>query len=376
MSKSNAQRPRLGRGLNSLMSLTGPEADEGIEGDESAADPVFREIPPMPATPQAQPPLAEAAGSAVTDNIADPGVGQHVIAVDANAAANPAGPTPASAPASVLSPAPVELPSSPYRMLRLPDIRPNPMQPRRQMDADRLAELAASLKANGVIQPIVVRQRPEGGWELIAGERRFRAARQAGLDEIPAIVREVDRHTQAQLALVENIQREDLNPIDRAVAYQTLVSDLGLTQNELALRLGEDRSSIANFLRLLELTPTVQDYLRNRELTLGHAKVLAGVTDPVMQSRTADLCVTQGLSVRNLERVVKSDPPPAPVAKPVEEPSAHVRSLETDIARQLGLRVQVRSGAKKGRGKVIIHYATLDQFDQLMRRMSVHVEDE
>ena len=250
-------------------------------------------------------------------------------------------------------------------------IAPNPHQPRRQMNEASIAELAASLKSTGLVQPIVVRQ-VEGGYQLIAGERRWRAARLAGLTSLPAIVRDVDSFTQAQMALVENIQREDLNPIDRAQSYRALMSQLGLTQAELASRLGEDRSSIANFLRLLDLAEPVRELIRAGKLTLGHAKILAGIDDILEQQRLAELVVAQELSVRNLERLVQNErstePPPRRGTT-----TPHLQDLEKSIARQLGMRVQLRSGPK-GRGRLVIHYASLDQFDVLLSRMGVRTE--
>jgi ParB family chromosome partitioning protein len=175
------------------------------------------------------------------------------------------------------------------------------------------------------------------------------------------------------MALVENIQREDLNPIDRAQSYRALMSQLGLTQAELASRLGEDRSSIANFLRLLDLAEPVRELIRGGKLSLGHAKILAGIDDILEQQRLANLVVAQELSVRNLERLVQndrsSDPPPqrAPGTTP------HLQDLEKSIARQLGMRVQLRS-ARKGKGRLVIHYASLDQFDELLNRLGVRAE--
>ena len=251
-------------------------------------------------------------------------------------------------------------------------IVPNPHQPRRQMNEGSIAELAASLKSTGLVQPIVVRQ-VDGGYQLIAGERRWRAAKLAGLTSLPAIVRDVDSFTQAQMALVENIQREDLNPVDRAQSYRALMSQLGLTQAELALRLGEDRSSIANFLRLLDLAEPVRELIRAGKLTLGHAKILAGIDDILEQQRLAELVVAQELSVRNLERLVQSqqaqDPPPPRGSGT----TPHLQDLEKSIARQLGMRVQLRS-TRKGRGRLVIHYASLDQFDELLARMGVRTE--
>lgn len=237
------------------------------------------------------------------------------------------------------------------------------------MNQESLTELANSLKANGLLQPVLVRP-VENGYQLIAGERRFRAAQQAGLTQIPALVRETDPYTQAQLALIENIHREDLNPIERALGYQDLMTKLGLTQVELSMRLNEQRSTIANHLRLLELAEPVRDWIRDGLLTVGHAKILAGITDPDEQVRLAKLCVDQGLSVRNLERVIANRSSP-PVVTPVPV-SAHMKDLETTLSRELGLRVQVRGAAKKGR--VIIHYTNLDQFDELMKRLNVQLE--
>jgi ParB family chromosome partitioning protein len=240
------------------------------------------------------------------------------------------------------------------------------------MNEATLAELAASLKTNGMIQPVIVR-RSDTGYQLIAGERRLRAARLAGLKSIPAIVRDVDSFTQAQLALVENIQREDLNPMDRALAYRALMTQLGLTQQELAGRLGEDRTTISHFVRLLDLSESVREFIRTGKLTLGHAKLLSGVSDMLEQQRLAETCVAQELSVRNLERLLSAPGAESP-ARPEKPASPHLLDLEKNIARQLGMRVQVRS-ARHGRGRLIVHYASLDQFDDLMKRMGIRTDD-
>jgi ParB family chromosome partitioning protein len=316
-------RPRLGRGLNALLSLNHDESNTPMGSQSSPANSTL------------------------------PGGNQ-----DGQAAQ----------PIMLQTPTP-----SPYQVLRLDDIAPNPHQPRKQMDESALADLAGSLKTTGLIQPIIVRAVAEG-YELIAGERRFRAARLAGFTDIPAIIRSADSYSQAQMALVENIHRADLNPIERAVAYQELMTQLGLTQAELATRLGEQRSSIANYLRLLELTDPIRDLVRDGKLSLGHAKILAGVSDPVEQQRLAELCVSQDLSVRNLERLLETPSTATKVRTEPEAPSAHLRDLETNLSRQLGLRVQVRSGARKGRGRVVIHYTSLDQFDDLVRRLGVELE--
>jgi ParB family chromosome partitioning protein len=250
-------------------------------------------------------------------------------------------------------------------------IRANPHQPRKTMNDASIAELSASIKSSGIIQPLVLR-RTKDGFELIAGERRLRAAKLAGLTEVPAIIRDVDGFTQAQMALIENVQREDLNPIERAHGYRTLMDQLGLTQLELAGRMGEDRSSIANYLRLLDLSEGVHTMIRDGRLSLGHAKLLAGVPDPTEQLRLAGIVIAQGLSVRNLERLLQTGTQPATVRKPASSP-AHIQDLEKTLARQLGMRVEVRSAAK-GKGKLIVHYGSLDQFDDLLQKLGVRPE--
>jgi ParB family chromosome partitioning protein len=255
-------------------------------------------------------------------------------------------------------------------------IVPNPHQPRRKFDETSLNELAESLKSTGLIQPIIVRPAPEqtGKYQLIAGERRWRAAQRAALPAVPAIVRDIDSATQAQMALIENIQREDLNPLDRAAAYRTLIKHLGLTQAELAGRLGEDRSTITHFLRLLDMPETVQGFVGDGRLSMAHAKILSGVTDPAEQRRLAELAVAQNLSVRNLERLVQTDgvaPTPSPTPPPA---SPHVKELERNLSRQLALRVQIRGARKKGHGRLVLYYTSLDQFDELMNRLGVKVD--
>ena len=209
-------------------------------------------------------------------------------------------------------------PRGPFLEIAPDLVDPNPHQPRKQMPPAALSELAASLRSNGIIQPLIVTRKAEGRFELIAGERRLRAAKLAKLERIPVVVREVTDFEQAQMALVENIQREDLNPIDRAEAYRTLQKELGLSANELAGRLGEDRSTIANYTRLLDLCEPVRDKVRDGVLPMGHAKVLAGVADPAEQLRLADLAISQSLTVRNLERLVKQgeDAPEPPRCHP------------------------------------------------------------
>jgi len=278
--------------------------------------------------------------------------------------------------AEALRASPPPAPNAGPLEIAVDQIRANPHQPRKQFDEAAILSLAASLKSTGLVQPIIVRPAALGtgdGYELIAGERRLRAARAAGLLTIPAIIRDVDPFKQAQMALIENVQREDLNPIDRAQAYRSLIDHLGLTQAELANRLGEDRSSIANYLRLLDLSEPVRAMVRDGQLSLGHAKILAGVTDTAHQQELAERVVGQGLSVRNLERVL-TDAAPQSAKTQGPMPSAHIRDLENSLTSQLGLRVQLRASGQKGKGRLVIHYGSLDQFDRLLERLGVKAE--
>ena len=250
----------------------------------------------------------------------------------------------------------------------------NPHQPRRSFDEAALQGLAESLKQSGLIQPIVVRAVGEG-YELVAGERRWRAAKLAGLTRLPALLRRVDTAGQAQLALIENTQRADLNPIERALAYQSLLQQLGSTQEELAVRLGEDRSTVANHLRLLDLCDPARKHVAGGALTLGHAKLLAGVHDLLLQQELADRAVAQQLSVRNLERLVQEAREIRSSAAPAIPASAHIADLEHRLSRDLQMRVQVRQAGKKGRGRLVIHYGSLDQFDTLVTRLGLNAED-
>lgn len=255
--------------------------------------------------------------------------------------------------------------------VELSQVNVNPHQPRRVFDAEALQGLADSLKSSGLIQPIIVRS-VDAGYELVAGERRLRAAKLAGLTALPALLRRVDAAEQAQLALIENTQRADLNPIERAQAYHALQEQLGLTQEQLAARLGEDRSSVANHLRLLDLCDPARRHVASGTLSLGHAKLLAGVHDLLLQHQLADRAVAHGLSVRNLERLIQD----ARVSKPTPPPaSAHLADLERRFSRDLQMRVQVRQSGKKGRGRLVIHYGSLDQFDELVGKLGLSVAD-
>ena len=319
-------RPRLGRGLSSLISIS----DLPVQAEIPSPPPAGDHRPLAPPTPAAPPPE---------------------VRVEVR---------------TKLVHEPLEVPLS--------AIAANPHQPRQTFNEASIAELASSIRSTGLIQPVLVRMVAEGQYQLIAGERRLRAAKLAGLTTLPVLVRDVDSVTQAQMALIENIQREDLNPIDRAQGYRTLIDQLGLTQAELAGRLGEDRSSVANYLRLLELAEPVKAMVRDGRLSVGHAKLIAGVADILEQGRLANLVVSQALSVRNLERLMKDGPKSPAAAKPQPASQAHLSELEKSLSRQLGFRVQLRAGRKEGKGKLILHYGSLDQFDELVGRLGARVE--
>jgi ParB family chromosome partitioning protein len=251
-------------------------------------------------------------------------------------------------------------------------IVPGAYQPRGQMDPAALDALAASISQSGLMQPIVVRRRGSGH-ELIAGERRWRAIQRLGWAEIPAIVQDVDDRQAAELALIENLQREDLNPMDRAMALRRLGDEFGVSHQGLAERLGLDRSTVTNLLRLNELDAGCASHVRSGALTLGHAKVLLGVTDAARRRALADAAASGGWSVRQLEGAVRAGgvvPRGTSTSNPrASAGSAHLTDLQRRLEEHLGTRVELRVGRKKGAGELRIHFHSLDAFDGLMQRI-------
>ena len=244
------------------------------------------------------------------------------------------------------------------------DIDTNPDQPRKTFDADKLEELAASLKRHGVVQPLLVR-RNGLRYTIVAGERRYRAARIAGLKTVPVVLTDADDDTLMELSLVENIQRENLNPIEEAAAIRLLMQQHDLTQEEVSERVGKSRPAIANALRLLSLTKPVQQLIKDGKLSAGHGKMLAGVTDQKLQKALADACAENDWSVRRLEdelRFASMRKKPAPVQK---EPSAEMRSALHRLRQELGTKVAVQGSEQKG--KLIIHYYSKDDLDRIYR---------
>ncbi|MEM1012332.1 MAG: ParB/RepB/Spo0J family partition protein [Planctomycetota bacterium] len=254
------------------------------------------------------------------------------------------------------------------------EIKPNPHQPRRAFGPASLAELAASLKVNGVIQPLVATRRTDGSLELVAGERRLRAAKLAQLSHVPVVLRETDASAQAEMALVENIQREDLNPIDRGEAYKALQRQLGVTQIELAERLGEDRGTVNAHFRILELPEPIREMIRDDRLQLGHGKVLAGVEDADKQLRLANIAADQSLSVRQLERAAKEGE--TGVSKAGAErkaKDAYLSQLGQTLSKSIGTDCTVAT-AGKGGYKLTVTLRNAEQFDKFMDKLGVSLD--
>jgi ParB family transcriptional regulator, chromosome partitioning protein len=256
----------------------------------------------------------------------------------------------------------VEQDSQAVSMIPLNQILPNRYQPRTTFLEAELDELALSVKEHGVLQPIVVRRKGDGMFELIAGERRFRAAKIAGLQTIPVLVRNSNDEKALAIALVENIQRENLNPMEEAKAYSRLMGEFGLTQDLVSRSVGKERSSIANIIRLLTLPKDVQGYIETGAISLGHAKVLAGLATPEAQLQLARKIVSEQLSVRQIEQMITVQKKGKGAHSRKEEPN-RFRNLEEQFRKRLGTKVQVKAGARGG--QVIIHYFSDDELDRL-----------
>jgi ParB family chromosome partitioning protein len=255
--------------------------------------------------------------------------------------------------------------------LPLERIKPGKYQPRTRMDAASLDELAQSIRAQGVMQPILVRPVEGARYEIIAGERRWRAAQRAGLSEIPALVRSVPDQAALAMALVENIQREDLNPLEEAQGLTRLITEFGLTHDAAAKAVGRSRSAVTNLLRLTSLAPPVQEYLLAGSLEMGHARALLAL--PAAQQAGAAARVVNGsLSVRETERLVHGLLNPAKRAARRGKPSydADTARLENDLAEKLGAVVHIEPG-RKGAGRVVIRYSTLEQLDGIVARLGL-----
>lgn len=241
-------------------------------------------------------------------------------------------------------------------------------QPRRDMHPEALEELAESIKAQGVMQPVVVRPIGDGRYELIAGERRWRATQLAGLDKIPAVIRDVPDEAAIAMALIENIQRENLNPIEEAMALKRLQDEFELTHQEVAVAVGKSRTTVTNLLRLIALTDDVKVLLERGDLEMGHARCLLTL-DPSVQRDIGRQIVAKSLSVRQTEVLVRAYQEGKNKSKPVEPPSADIRRLEESLSQRLGAGVEIQHSAK-GKGKLVISYNSLDELDGIL----IHIQ--
>ncbi len=274
-----------------------------------------------------------------------------------------------SRPAPAPSHAPAPEPTGKPLEITLDQIDRNPFQTRTHFDEARLAELAQSIAASGVVQPIVVRPLPGGRYQLITGERRWMASRQAGKSTIPAIVRQASDEQTLEMTIVENLQRADLNPIEQARAYQRLSQDFKMTQEQMAIRTGKERASVSNFLRLLRLPEPIQQKVKSGELSFGHARTLLALDSPELITSAAQKVIALSLSVRQTESYVQGlinpEAKPKKEARAAEQPEdPNVREAQTRLQRTLGLKVHIED--KKGKGRVIIEYSGLEDFDSIL----------
>lgn len=253
-------------------------------------------------------------------------------------------------------------PSDHQRMLPIEALEPGPFQPRGPMEPEALQELAESIREHGILQPILVRPKPgsSGVWQIIGGERRWRAAQLAKQHEVPVVVRDFDDRTAMAAGLVENLQREDLNPLEEAIGYQRLLDDFGLKQETLGQAVGKSRSHVANTLRLLNLPDKVRALLSSGSLTAGHARALLTADDPVA---LAEQVVTRGLNVRQTEALAAASPARPNAARTVSDPET--RALEKDLGERLGLGVAIKRSGKGG--KLVLSWRDLDQLEAVLR---------
>ena len=297
--------------------------------------------------------------------MAKPALGKGLGALIGKAAAHP----PASVPAS-FSPQPA--PGESVRKVPLTEVVPSPLQPRKEFAPEQLTELMESIREHGIIQPLIVRL-VHGKHELIAGERRFRASRELGLKEVPVIVRTASDKDVLEMALIENIQREGLNPLEEAQAYVRLSKEFGLKQEDIAQRVGKNRATVANAIRLLDLPAGVQSYLRDGKLSTGHAKVLLSLKKAEDIEAAAEEVIRKMLTVRGTEKLVESIlNPPAPRPKP-SAPDAELKvaldSIQTRLTRYLSTGIAIHHGEKKG--KIEIEYYTVDDLNRLLSAMGL-----
>lgn len=309
--------------------------------------------------------------------MAKPGLGRGLGALlGGSAIAKPPGSTPATTTTAPASSAPALDTRERVQRVPLYRIRACPFQPRKEFSAEALRELADSIKEQGIVQPLIVREQ-NGHLELIAGERRWRAAQLIGLAEVPVIVREADDRAVLELALIENLQRENLNPMEEAQGYAQLIQQFQLKQDEVAAKVGKSRAAVANSLRLLKLSLPIQDYIRHGKLSFGHAKVILGLTDEKQQQLAADRILKDGLNVRQTESLVaklQSHQTHA-IAKPGLTPltkDTHVSDLENRLRERLGTKVHLRYS--QGKGALEIAFFSDDELERILEILGVKAD--
>ncbi|MBE7041992.1 MAG: ParB/RepB/Spo0J family partition protein [Ruminococcaceae bacterium] len=251
--------------------------------------------------------------------------------------------------------------------IKITQIEPDPEQPRKDFDQEKLDLLANSIKIHGVIQPLIVTEQSDGFYRIIAGERRWRAAKLAGLPTVPAVVRTYSREQSAEIALVENLQREDLNGIEEARGYKTLMDEFSLTQQQVAEKVGKSRPAVANALRLLNLPENVQDMVIYGEISSGHARAISGINDPELQTDLAQKVIAEDLSVRQIEKLIAQLDQPQPEVEKVPVDlnlKAQLKGIQTDLQSYLGTKVKVVSG--KNKGKIEIEYYDMDELERVI----------
>jgi ParB family chromosome partitioning protein len=247
----------------------------------------------------------------------------------------------------------------------------NPYQTRRHIKEESLNELADSIRSSGVVQPVVLRPAPNGRFQLVAGERRWLASKRAGKAAIPAVIRQISNEQAMEITIIENLQREDLNPMEQARAFERLSREFGLTQEQIAHRTGKDRASIANFIRLLKLPPAVQDALESGLITFGHGKVLVGLAGfPQQLEQAAHQAIGKQLSVRQTEELVATllNPEAPQRPKPARAIDPNVREAQHTLERALGVKVEIQD--RKGKGKIVLRYGSLEDFDRIVEALS------
>ncbi len=266
-----------------------------------------------------------------------------------------------------------EIGMSAIREINLADIRPNPFQPRTEFDEEAMHELAASIKSIGIVQPITVRTVEDGKYEIIAGERRFRASKLAGLTTIPAYIRETEDESLLEMALIENIQREDLNAIEVAISYQRLIDECNLTQDGLSERVGKKRATIANYLRLLKLPAQIQIAIRDKQITMGHARAIINIEDTDTQFMIFEQILKYDFSVRKVEEIVRELSNPTPPQEPEELPKKERRAneigdyieLQRHLSRRFGVKVDLKR-SMEGKGKITIAFKSDSELEKII----------